>query len=132
ANQHLAFEALSPGLQQMLSSMRAYHEVAYPGGSSFSAVHPVVRTHSVTGRRGLYVNKYFTKYFEGMSIEESRPLLAYLEAHCVREEFVYRHRWQVGDVVIWDNRSVQHRAIHDYGDEERVMHHMELKDEVPA
>jgi taurine dioxygenase len=131
ANQHLAFEALSPRLQQMLSSMRAYHEVAYASGSPYSAVHPVVRTHPVTGRRALYVNKYFTKYFEGMSIEESRPLLAYLEAHCVREEFVYRHRWQLGDVVFWDNRSVQHRAIQDYGAEERVMYHMELKDEVP-
>ena len=131
ANQHLAFEALSPALQQMLSSMRAYHEVAYANGLSYSAVHPVVRTHSATGRRALYVNKYFTKYFEGMSIEESRPLLAYFEAHCVREEFVYRHRWQPGDVVFWDNRSVQHRSIQDYGDEERVMYHMELKDEVP-
>ena len=132
ANQHLAFEALSPGLQRMLSSMRAYHEVAYASGASYSAIHPAVRTHSVTGRRALYVNKYFTKYFEGMSVEESRPLLAYFEAHCVREEFVYRHRWQPGDVVFWDNRSVQHRSIQDYGDEERVMYHMELKDEVPA
>ena len=132
ANQHLALETLSPALQQMLSSMRAHHSVAYQSGTGSEAVHPVVRTHPVTGRRALYVNRYFTKHFEGMSVEESRPLLAYFEAHSVRDELVYRHRWELGDVVIWDNRSVQHRATQDYGDEDRLMFHVEVKDEIPA
>jgi len=132
ANQHLALETLSPALQQMLSSMRAHHSIAYASGTGSEAVHPVVRTHPVTGRRALYVNRYFTKHFEGMSVEESRPLLAYFEAHSVRDEFVYRHRWKLGDVVIWDNRSVQHRATQDYGDEDRLMFHVEIKDEIPA
>ena len=78
------------------------------------------------------MNRYFTKHFEGMSVEESRPLLAYFDAHSVRDELVYRHRWELGDVVIWDNRSVQHRAIQDYGDEDRLMFHVEVKDEIPA
>ena len=132
ANQHLAFETLSPTLQQVLSSLRAHHSVLSEGNADSSAVHPVIRTHPETGRRALYVSKYFTTHFEGMSLEESRPLLAYLEAHSVRDEFAYRHRWQPGDVVIWDNRSVQHRAVKDYGDEERVMYHLEVKDELPT
>ena len=132
ANQHLAFETLSPGLQTMLLSMRAYHAVEYNGVIGSEAVHPVVRTHPETGRRALYVNRYFTKRFDGMSIEESHPLLAYFEKHSVRDEFVYRHKWQPGDVVIWDNRSVQHRATQDYGDEPRLMYHLEVKDERPA
>lgn len=132
ANQHLAYEALSEGLKAMIADVRALHAVYFEGVADSSALHPVVRTHPETGKPALYVSQYFTKHFENMSVEESRPLLEYLEEHSVREEFGYRHVWQAGDLLVWDNRSVQHRAVKDYGDAQRVMYHMEVKDELPV
>ena len=84
--------------------------------------HPVVRTHPVTRRKSLFVNPLFTQHFDGMSREESAGLLDYLYKHITRYEFVYRHRWQTGDIVMWDNRCALHYAVHDYGDEKRVLH----------
>ncbi len=127
ANQHLAFEALSEGMQRMLLGLKAVHHKEYQGHNRKHAVHPVVRKHPVTGRLALYVNASFVTHFEGMTVEESAPILTYLYDHMARAEFCYRHRWLEGDVVLWDNRSVLHRAIHDYGDDPdiRVMHHTE-------
>ena len=84
--------------------------------------HPVVRTHPVTRRKSLFVNPLFTQHFDGMSREESAGLLDYLYKHITRYEFVYRHRWQTSDIVMWDNRCTLHYAVHDYGDEKRVLH----------
>jgi taurine dioxygenase len=61
--------------------------------------------------------------FDGMTPEESRPILQYLYQVATRADFVYRHRWSAGDVVMWDNRCVMHYGVHDYDDTEpRVMH----------
>jgi alpha-ketoglutarate-dependent taurine dioxygenase len=73
--------------------------------------HPVVRTHARTGRKALYVNSQYTKHFEGMT--ESKPLLDYLCAHASKPQFTWRHRWRLGDVLIWDNASVQHTVVSD-------------------
>ena len=132
ANQHLAFAELSPALQALLLPLRAEHGIAVAGKSTSSAIHPVVRTHPETGERALYVDEMFTRCFEGMTEEESSGLLDYLLAHATRAEFCYRHCWKPGDVLVWDNRSVQHRAIHDYGDAERVMYHVEIAQEKPV
>lgn len=129
ANQHAAFEALSPAMQEMLMPLKADHAVGFDEKSRGEAVHPVVRVHPVTGRKALYVNATFTKKFHGMTAEESRGLMDYLFKHSTRPEFCYRHRHQVGDLLIWDNRSVQHRAIQDYGDAERRMYHVEIMHE---
>lgn len=131
ANQHLAYDTLSDGLKKMLRNMRAVHAVYFEDVADSSALHPVVRTHPETGKLALYVSQYFTKHFEDMTVEESRPLLDYLEDHSVRDEFGYRHRWEAGDLLVWDNRSAQHRAVKDYGEAERVMYHMEVMDEEP-
>lgn len=77
-------------------------------------VHKVVRTHPVTGRRCIYVNEGQTARILGVPEAESRELLTMLWAECTRPEYVYRHRWRVGDVVMWDNIPTQHLAICDY------------------
>lgn len=77
-------------------------------------VHKVVRTHPVTGRKCMYVNEGQTARILGVSEDESRELLALLWAECTRPEYIYRHKWRVGDVVMWDNIPTQHLAICDY------------------
>lgn len=77
-------------------------------------VHPVIRTHPYTGRKCLYVNEGQTTRIVGLPEAESRALLAELFAHSIEEAFVYRHRWRVNDLVMWDNCSTLHRAVLDY------------------
>jgi taurine dioxygenase len=76
--------------------------------------HNAVITHPVTGAQCLYVNQTYTFGIEGMAEEAAAPVLQRLYAHITRPEFVYRHRWQVGDVIMWDNYQTQHKAIGDY------------------
>jgi len=75
---------------------------------------PVVRTHPVTKRKGLFVNEAHTPSLVGMSQEESDELLAQLCRHITQPEFVYTHHWQAGDLLMWDNAAVQHKATFDY------------------
>jgi taurine dioxygenase len=75
---------------------------------------PVVRTHPVTGRRGLFVNEAHTSHIPGMDAKESEQLLAQLYQHIVQPEFVYTHSWRAGDLLMWDNAAVQHKATFDY------------------
>lgn len=84
---------------------------------------PLVRTHPVTGRKALYLSPRFTIGIEGVSQAEADDLLDALFAHQIRAEFVYRHRWQDGDLVMWDNRCVIHRATGGYAYPDiRTMH----------
>jgi taurine dioxygenase len=76
-------------------------------------VHPLVRINPDSGRKALYVGDRI-RHFVGMSEEESRPLVDFLNAHATRYEFTYRHRWTAGDLVIWDNRGAMHQALKDY------------------
>ena len=75
---------------------------------------PVVRTHPVTKRKGLFVNEAHTSHIVGMSKEESEQLLAQLYRHIVKPEFIYTHSWRPGDLLMWDNAAVQHKATFDY------------------
>jgi taurine dioxygenase len=129
ANQYVAYETLSDKLKEVLSGLRALHKdsvfgKAYGIDNSDLAPqsHPVVRTHPDTGRKALYVNKLYTIGFEGMTREESRPLLGFLFEHQVKPEFIYHHRWRKGDVLMWDQRCTIHYAIHDHGDQPRELH----------
>ena len=76
--------------------------------------HPIVRVHPDTGRRCLFVNEGYTTRIVDMDEQESSALLTELFAHVKKADFVYRHQWQVGDFLIWDNCSVQHCAVPDY------------------
>jgi taurine dioxygenase len=77
--------------------------------------HPIVRTHPETGRKCLYVNEGFSIKICDMPEAESRNLLDELFAHIKKPAFIYRHHWQPGDVLIWDNPQTQHCAVGDYG-----------------
>jgi taurine dioxygenase len=93
--------------------------------------HPLVRTHPESGRKALFVNEGFTIRVEGMDEAEGRALLDELNAHEAQPEFIYRHRWSVGDVVFWDNRVTMHRAT-DYDRRyARRMHRTTIQGDVP-
>jgi taurine dioxygenase len=126
ANQYEALERLSPAMRKMLMPLSAVHN-AY----DLEAVHPVIRTHPETGREALYVNGGFTKRFEGMTAEESKPILDYLVSHASRPDLTMRHAWSEGDIVMWDNRCVMHYAVHDYADSTREMHRVTVQGERP-
>ncbi len=86
------------------------------------AIHPVQRRHEETGRTSLYLNPFHVTQLAGLSDEESDELLAELTPHLVHEDAVYRHEWQAGDIVIWDNRCCLHSATGDYPPEEDRIH----------
>jgi len=146
-NMYAAWDQLSEGMREMLAPMRAEHsgeptmrrareestdalpiaEVPPP------ALHPVARTHPRTGRKALFVNPHFTVGFEDMTREESAPLLGFLVRQATRPENVYRHRWAVGDLLMWDNRCTMHYAVRDYDEDmPRLMHRTTAGGERPA
>lgn len=152
ANQVLAFEGLSTGLQALLKSLQAVHSARRPyGPNSHLAnkshlrsmkiktgvealaeyLHPVVRHDPQTGRNALYVNKGYTIRFADMTEAESAGLLAYLYTHSVRQEFVIRVSWKVNTLTIWDNRALQHFAVNDYDGYRREMHRTSVMGEKP-
>ncbi|MDF3075621.1 MAG: TauD/TfdA family dioxygenase [Alphaproteobacteria bacterium] len=83
--------------------------------------HPAVLVHPVTGRKALYVSEGTTASLDGIPEEESRVLLDMLFAHSVQEEFTWLHEWQVGDIVVWDNRCSMHRQTSYDPAERRLM-----------
>ncbi len=146
ASQYLAYEALSEGMRRRLDGLVAVNSSAKAdvsrtredrireqGGSSreYVAEHPVVRTHPETGRKALYVNVAHTARFEGMTEEESAPLLDYLFRHQVRPEFTCRFQWRVGSIAFWDNRCTQHNPVNDYHGYRRLMHRITLAGDKP-
>lgn len=147
ANMYQAYETLSEGMREMLGGLRAVNcsakadvtrtredrVASSPGEArkSYEATHPVVRTHPETGRKALYVNTAHTLRFEGMTEEESAPLLSFLFAHQVKPEFTCRFRWEAGSIAFWDNRAAQHNPINDYHGHRRVMHRITLAGDRP-
>ena len=146
-NMYAAWDQLSRGMRDLLSGMRAEHSAeptarrnAEEGTDALPItevppprLHPVGRTHPQSGRRALFVNPHFTMRFEDMSREESRPLLQFLNSHATRPENVYRHRWAVGDVLMWDNRCTMHYAVRDYDETmPRLMHRTTAAGEAPT
>ncbi len=143
SNQQMAYDHLSDGLKETLENMTAVHtaHAAYTSPTALEKYdgdgpitykksdiiteqveHPVIIKHPVTGRKALYVNDMFTSHFSGWTIEESRPLIKYLCQHAVRLEFQCRFTWEKGMVAMWDNRIVQHAALNDYEQYERLLY----------
>ena len=147
ANAIAAYEALPENMKERLSGLNAIHRysarrrVADSPRPKLSQAqldetpdisHPIVRTHPYTGRKSLYVTAGECVGIEGMPEDEAVDLIAELDAHCVRPEFLYRHKWQVGDLLMWDNTSSMHLAICDYAlPERRLMHRTTVIGTVP-
>ncbi|HPG26210.1 MAG: TauD/TfdA family dioxygenase [Spirochaetaceae bacterium] len=154
ASMERAWELLSEPLKRFLEPLRAVHsareaydpkttgDAKYRGDAPIQYVfsdaiyaeveHPVVRTHPVTGRKSLYVNPMFTDRIVGLSKPESDGLLAMLFDVSTRPELTCRVRWENGTVTIWDNRWLQHYAIDDYADHERLMYRVTITGERPV
>ena len=134
-----AYDALSERMKQYLDGLQAWHDMNCPMTAALRQgvvtherylevinmnkrhLHPVVATHPITGRKALYISPTYTTHIDGLVPAESDAILAYLHAHCQHIHFMYRHRWAVGDMVLWDNRSVLHNAILDYKPHQRRM-----------
>ncbi|NKB60137.1 MAG: taurine dioxygenase [Alphaproteobacteria bacterium] len=152
ASTYAAYETLSDGMKELLEGLNAVHSATqsfgvnatgpemkaknksmafkYTQDAEQDAVHPVVRIHPESGRKSLYVNRSFTKHFEGMTVEESKPLLHYLYDHMARPEFTCRVRWSKGTLTFWDNRCAHHNALNDYQGQRRIMHRVTVLDDL--
>jgi taurine dioxygenase len=144
ASMSAVYEGLSDRWQRFLSGLEAVHDFK-PFRGLFErdragieklrkyedlyppATHPVVTLHPVTGRKVLFVNPQFTLHIKGMAEDESRMVLDMLYRKALVHEYHYRHRWQPNMVVFWDNRSVQHSALHDYYPKRRLMERVTVK-----
>ena len=138
-----AYETLSPAMQKMLDGLTAEHLFAHAFRASINrrrrngdplherpAVHhPVVRPHKVTGKKCLFINEGFTVKINELRSEENNAMLRFLFDHMTSPEVVLRHHWRVGDAVLWDNRSLIHRGVDDYGDNKiRHMHRTTIRE----
>jgi taurine dioxygenase len=126
ASMYAAYEALSDRMKQYLDGMTAQHDSEHVYRGTYAnygvtdkqqyprAEHPVVRTHPVTGRKALYVNRGFTTHLKGVPADESAGILSYLFQHIENPIFQCRFRWRENSIAFWDNRCAQHRAMWDY------------------
>ena len=131
SSQHLAYDELDSDLKSMLLDKKAVHSNAgvlmLSGGDPKKAKtveHPVFREHPETGKKALYVTEAFVQSIKGVDSKESQEILSILYKHACKDKYIYRHKWLKGDLVVWDNRSVQHFAEHGYGDQTRTMHRL--------
>jgi taurine dioxygenase len=138
-----AYDTLSDAMKALLAPLRAVHSASRAYGTQGvfakettkrtmeiivspeadkTISHPLVRTHPVTGRKALYVSPVYTVGIEGMTLKESQAILGFLFAHMTQDEFVYRHKWKQGMLLMWDNRNTVHFADGGYDGHLRVMH----------
>jgi taurine dioxygenase len=145
SSMYAAYDALSAPLREMLDGLTAVHSsfkvmpLMYAGGwerldemlqQEMRSVHPCVRVHPETGRKALFVDELWTEAIVELTPEESAHLLAFLFEHVKKPDFAIRWRWKPDDIVLWDNRSMQHYAVPDY-DATRVMQKVGLRGDRP-
>jgi taurine dioxygenase len=137
-----AWDALPEPLRRLIEGRRAVFDFAgrkraFPPKQSEidrypPVMHPIVRTHPCTGRKCLYVMRDDCTGIEGIEPAEAEALIAALADHIVKPAFIYRHQWRPGDLLLWDNCTVQHRAIQDYDlPHRRLMHRTTMGGAVP-
>ncbi|TWT01173.1 TauD/TfdA family dioxygenase [Reyranella sp. CPCC 100927] len=152
-NTAAAYDALSDTMKDMLGRLkgvnsaglkhsggRASHHKVIGGmkiqgteqADTYEAIHPIVRTCPDTGRKALYVSRAHTIRFDGMTEDESRPLIEWLQQHQIRPEFTCRVQWEPGTLTVWDNRCTQHSAINDYNGQRRRMQRITVGPQIPA
>lgn len=148
ASMSAAFEGLSPSMQDFVSRLTAIHDFSFgfqeslnePGGRDRLAQmvidnppveHPVVRTHPLSGKKGLFVNSLFTVSIKELSKKESDSLLALLFNHVVTPEYTCRFQWQPDSIAMWDNRITQHKPVNDYWPAHRRMQRITIDGDRP-
>ena len=142
ANLAAAHEALDEATRERIAGLRVRNMYGYDDTfrdettdendpNSSSATHDLVRTHPETGRKALYLNRLMTRRVIGLDRGESDALLARLFDHAERPEFVYAHKWAVGDVLIWDNRCLNHARTDFPRDEDRLLRRYTITDSAP-
>lgn len=146
ANMAAAYSALPKAMQDRLGGLLAIH--VYQSSHSArqlmplsnankeripnAVLHPVVRTHPENGRKAIYINPIRIEGILGLDHKEALPLLAELLEHATAERFQYRHQWRPGDLVMWDNRCLLHKANGDYDmDQTRYLYRVMLQGDVP-
>ena len=152
---YAAYEALSPAYKALIAPLNVVHSATRIFGSAYLAqgrrynasgaktqmdvelgdremVHPLVCTHEVSGRPFLYLNKTYSQRIEGLTTEESAPIMNFLHEHCARFDFTCRARWHNDQVLVWDNRCTMHRAIPDYAGQDRYMTRITIAGQRPA
>ena len=137
ANMYLAYETLSDGMKKLIADLHgiqlagtrkiANEQTGIPRAQEQKKINPpiaqpVARVHPDTGRKALYLGDK-VKRFDGMTQEESKPIIDYLNRHATRFEFIYRHQWHANDIIAWDNRCTMHLALGDFDETQR--RHME-------
>ena len=136
-----AYEALPPALQQRVKGLRIKHDGTYNSGGylreglvdtdnpmdSVGQVHPLVTLHPRTGRQSLYLGRRRNAYIMGLELAESEALLDEIWQYAALPENCYRHRWSVGDVLMWDNRATMHRRDPFDPDARRLMQRTQIK-----
>ncbi len=144
ANMELAYERLPDDIKEQIDGRFAIHSYIKAFGRGMSDTkraeaaeqfpdqkHPVVRTHPVTGRKSLYINRIFTLTIDGMTPDESRPLRQRIYDEAATPEYQCRFRWQPNSIAQWDNRCTQHYAVPDHGGMHRRMERVTLAGDRP-
>ncbi len=147
ANMYAAYETLPVDVKNRIAGRMAIHDATYTSAGGLrkgfqpvddvtkapGARHPIIRTHPETGRDALFLGRRRNSYIVGMAVDESEQLLDRLWKHATQARFTYRHRWQVGDLVVWDNRCLMHQRDSFDSKARRVMHRTQIKgDSVPV
>ena len=144
ANMYLAYETLSEGFKKLIQPLQAVHDLM--GNRDFQnrdpaqvkflreknplVAQPLVRFHPETGRPSLYLAEQQVTQIVGMTRQESASILRYLVEHSIQPAFTYRHRWQLHDILVWDNRCTMHFAVPDFDQSQsRVMHRINTNGE---
>jgi taurine dioxygenase len=143
-----AYDGLSAGMKAYLEPLIAVHDfsqgfkesLAEPGGRERLAGaladnppvrHRVIQTHPETGKKVIFVNALFTSHIEGVSPLESSEVLKFLYQHCVLPEYTCRFNWAVDSLVLWDNRSTQHKPVNDFLPASRALHRVVSEGDLP-
>ena len=146
ASMFAAHDALPEKLRVQLSGLRGVHDYAWHYETYLAhrtpltneekaktppVTHPALRTHPVTGRRAVYLSEGLTRTIEGMDDEAGRKLVVEVSQFSTQPQFVYSHKWQVGDLVMWDNRSTMHRATEFDNRQRRLMRRTTVEGDIP-
>lgn len=147
AGMFAAHDALQPAMRQRLQGLQGVHDYAWHYATYLThrppltdaekaktppVKHPAIRTHPVTGRKAVYVGEGLTRTFAGMDDAAGRALVMEVSDFATQPRFVYRHKWQVGDLVFWDNRSTMHRATEFDDKYRRLMRRTTIVGDVPV